>query len=449
MPKMTLVWLLIYCASLVRSFVDPVYGLVGYLFEYYLRPSLHWWGLPLPDLRWNMTISIVTAVTYFLNRASLSQQRTERNKALPFLLAIMLLMVVITPMAASMDRSWARVVLFSKIVAIYLLISQIVRTRKGFDTVVAMHIAGATWWGWEQYLDPRRDASRLANVGSADTLGDNLAAAHLLTVIPFIFVYLLTAKDKLLRALAVVATPLVVNLFILCNSRGGMLGLLFAGLCSFALAKRGHRTRLVAAAVLVGAVFWTLADPEFKARQQTTFDYGKEATAVERLESWQGGWNLIMDHPFGAGGEGYEVLSPAYITDIVNAHNGAERAPHNTYVLVLAEWGFPGMALYIAFIVATFVMLQRVRQRALPHDPGLFYRAFAIQVGLLGTMVAATFSDRFYGESFYWMCALAAALYRMPDEKVETVAVAVPERTPSPMSYWSTRPYRPANARMQ
>ena len=29
------------------SFFNPLYRLLAYLFEYYLRPRLHWWGDPI------------------------------------------------------------------------------------------------------------------------------------------------------------------------------------------------------------------------------------------------------------------------------------------------------------------------------------------------------------------------------------------------------------------
>ena len=420
----TITWLLIYVGSCVMSFVNPLWGVFGYIFEYYLRPSLHWWGQPLPNLRWNLTISLVLLASFLVRRQSLPACRPVRDPVTKWLLGLVLVMIIITPFAASWERSYDKLVMFAKYVAIYILIVQVVRTRRGFDTIVALHMAGAAWWGWEQYLDPKRTAGRLAHVGSSDTQGDNQAAAHLLTVLPFIFVYLLRSKDKRLRALALVAAPLVLNLFILCNSRGSTIGLGAGVLAAFFLARRGHRLRLVLATAAIGALFWNLADPEYKARQKTTADYETESTALERLESWQGGWRLIKENPLGTGGEGYEVLSPVYISEIVAAHGGELRAPHNTWVLVTSEWGIEGLFMYLGLIASTFLMLNSIRKRPLLGDD-LYYRAFAIQVGLVATLTASTFSDRFYGESFYWMCALAVALYRMLDDVPAEAAVTV------------------------
>ena len=440
MSKTTLLWLVTYFGSWVASAVNPLFGAMGYLFEYYQRPSLHWWGEPLPDLRWNLMISIVLIVTYFLRQHSLAQLKPVANPALKWILALTVLMLLVTPFAADVELSFDKAVQFQKSVVIYLLIIGVVRSQWAFDALVAMHIAGAGWWGYEQWLDPKREQSRLLHVGSSDTLNDNLAAAHLLTVLPLAFVYIVAIKDKRFRALALVCAPFVVNLFILCNSRGGTVGLLVGAVAALLLARSGHRLRMIAAIPVIAAVFFALADPEFIARQQTTANYDSEATAQARLSSWRGGLALIRDHPFGAGGEGYKVLSPRYIPEIVANYDGAERAPHNTFVLVASEWGLLGLIFYVGLLVSTLLALNKVRRLSSPTD-GMYYRALALQVGLIATSTAACFSDRLYGESFYWMCGLAIALYKLQHHQLAVAQeAAAPKKRELARSAWARAP---------
>ena len=115
-------------------------------------------------------------------------------------------MLVISPAALDTQASWASTLEFVKFVALYYLISAVISTERAFDIFVAMHIAGAGWWGWEIYLDPSRQGGRLEEAGG---YGINNAAAHLLTVVPFIVVYLTTSRDKSLRLLALCAAPFV------------------------------------------------------------------------------------------------------------------------------------------------------------------------------------------------------------------------------------------------
>ena len=78
------------------------------------------------------------------------------------------------------------------------------------------------------------------------------------------------------------------------------------------------------------------------------------------------------------------------------------------------------MFLYFGFMISTLLLLRAVRRRA-RDDPWFFFRSMAIQVGLTGTMSAAMFSNRLYGESIYWMCALAFTLYRLQVTELEGV----------------------------
>jgi hypothetical protein len=436
-PKFTIFWLIVYFGGMVASFINPVYGVLAYLFEYYLRPALHWWGRPLPDWRWNFIIGCVALAAFLIRRTSLPEMPRLKNPAVLWLIALIGCMALVTTWAVVPATSWDDTIAFAKLLIIYGLMIGTVRSQRMFDAVMATHIAGAGWWGWQAYVDPRRVSGRLLNIGSGDTLNDNLAAAHLLTVLPILCVYALTAKDKRLRILAIVAAPFIVNTFILCNSRGATVGLAVAFLLAMLLARPGHRIRMFGVAVAVAVMFYALADPQFIERQQTITD---EDAGAERIETWQGAWRLLTDHPFGVGGGGFEYLSPVYIPNVVEQHDGEVRSVHNTYLLIVTEWGIQGLIFFCGFIVTTFWMLNRVRKRSRAVDDGCYYRSVAIQLALAGTLTAAIFSNRFFGESIYWMCGLAVALCRVH-------ALELGAEATEPGTAEATQPkYRPAAA---
>ena len=431
MPKFTIAWLAVYFGGLIASVINPLYGLLAYLFEYYLRPSLHWWGKDLPAFRWSLLAAVVTAGSFVMNRTSLRKMPTVKNPALPWVLGLGAVTVLFTPLAANVAESWEWALDFLKLIALYGLMVGVVRTQGAFDAVLALHIACAGWWGWEAYLDPTRVAGRLLRVGSSDTLNDNAASAHLLTVIPFLVILAGTSKDKRLRALAILTAPFIINTFVLCNSRGSTLGLIAILLWSFRVARAGLRIRIAGAAIATALAFVLLADPVFFSRQQTTATYEEDPSATGRLESWIGGLKLLRDRPWGAGGRGFHELSPKYIPHIVEVHEGQLRAPHNTFVMVATEWGVQGLVLFLGFLWATFRILKRVRIRALEAD-WFYYRALGVELALVGQMVAGTFTDRLYGESVYWMAALAFALCRMQEAELPASATETAHRATSP-----------------
>ncbi len=185
------------------------------------------------------------------------------NPSLRWLLALGALMLPVTVLfAVNVERSFEFMTVFWKFIILYGLIVGVVRTRFAFDAFFLACIAGATWWGWNAYIDPDRAAGRLLAVGSSDTYSDNLAAAHLLTLLPMIVVYLMTSQRLALKAVNLFALVFIVNLFILCNSRGATVGLGVALVTSLALVRRGQRMRWASLAVVAPLVLglW-LADP--------------------------------------------------------------------------------------------------------------------------------------------------------------------------------------------
>jgi putative inorganic carbon (hco3(-)) transporter len=416
MSVTAIVWLLLYCAAAVATFSNPVFGSLGYLLEYYMRPELKWWGDQLPDLRWNLIISLALGLSFVLRRTSLRQMVAVPNPVLRWLLGLAAVMVLVSPtVAVDSSLSWEWSTQWVKMAIIFpLLVVGVLRTPSGFDWFISANMLGAGWWGYQAWMDPKREASRLINIGSGDSLDDNSAASHLLTILPMILVLALTEKNKRIRALALVATPLVMNTIILCNSRGATVAMVVALAAALVLVRSGYRLRLVIGGTVMGAIFLSLADPQFISRQQTTTNYEEDSSSQQRLETWRGAFRLVADRPFGAGGRGFHLLSPVYIPEIVEIHDGQPRAPHNTWAQVAAEWGVLGLICFTGMWVSAFRVLRLVKKKATADEqPFYYWRAFAIQLGIIGHLVSGVFGDRLYGEAGYWLLALSFALYRI------------------------------------
>jgi putative inorganic carbon (hco3(-)) transporter len=230
-------------------------------------------------------------------------------------------------------------------------------------------------------------------------------------VLPFVAVYAFSVKRRTTQAAILICGAFIVNVVILCNSRGATIGLLAMGAAAVAIAGRGRRLKLVAVAAAGLLTVVALADNDFLERQQTTVET-KDGSSQGRLLAWAAGLRFIADYPMGTGGRGFHILSPKYIPEIVESHEGEERSVHNTYLQLAAEWGIQGLILWSGFIISTLLLLRRSRRSA-ANDSWYFYRFMAVEIALIGTLVAGIFTNRLYGESVYWMCALAFALHRM------------------------------------
>src|SRR6187549_3010666 len=107
MPKFTIFWVITYVSGLFATLVNPVFGAYTYLFEYYLRPPLHWWGKGhLPDLRWNLIVSTVFLVAYLVKRNSLKDVGKPPTLPAKCLLGLLGVMFVVQQFAVNSELSW-------------------------------------------------------------------------------------------------------------------------------------------------------------------------------------------------------------------------------------------------------------------------------------------------------------------------------------------------------
>lgn len=451
MSMTAIVWAVLYVLAIALAILNPLTAALGYLLEYYMRPALKWWGDELPDLRYNLIISLVLGATFLMRRESLAKLVPTANLAVRWQLALLTVMVTVTftvainqPISLEWLTEWTKMAIIFPMLA-----AGVIRRRSHFNAFVVVSMLGAFWWGYEAWDNPQRRDGRLMNIGSGDSLHDNTASAHLITVLPFSIVYLLAESDVRLRAVGLIATPFIINTIILCNSRGSTVGLLAALTSSIFLIRSGLRLRVIGAGIGMALAVLLLADKQWIERQQSTTNYEEDNSASARLVTWLGAYELVKDYPLGTGGRGFHLLSPIYIPEIVEAHGGDLRAPHNTYAMVAAEWGIIGLVCYLGIYGSAFLNLSRVKRAAQTRENGFFYwRAFAMQLGIIAYMVAGSFSDRLYGEAGYWLVGLSYALLRVQRTEHAAIASATSEdagpsaetAAPAPASHSAVAP---------
>jgi len=191
-----------------------------------------------------------------------------------------------------------------------------------------------------------------------------------------------------ISALAVLAMP--VALFGVVGSRGGLrVGfVVLLGSLGWVLSLTYNRAAAVGFVVLL-PVLWVqsrykwrvlaLATPlliaggivfassEYGQRFANLWERGEDrATARIRLEIWQAGWQMFVDHPVtGVGPGNFHNLVCVY-----NPKLAENYAAHNNFVGVLAEGGLPGLVLYVFLFVGGLGMLWRIGVVAGHRWPG-------------------------------------------------------------------------------
>lgn len=412
MSSTTIAWLVAYVGGGLLSFYHPIYGLLAYFLTYYQLPKLRWWGKALPSMRWSLMISLAWVAGYLLRRRTLPPLKITKHPQSKWLVLFVInAFIVSLTTAVWAEETWETTVELLKFCILYFLIIGTIRTKEHFNYTFYAHIGGVFSWGWAAFTNPKRAAGRLMGIGGADSLNDNLTAAVLVAILPFVGSVFLNS-GKWLKAAFSIAGVFTLNTLILCNSRGGMLGLAMEGLLALKISKGPMRRNVFLTMLAGGALLIFLVDPQFIERQKLGDEYGTDGSALGRLDTWKGSVDLIIDHPFGVGGGGFKYLSPIYIPDVVEAHDGKRRTVHSTYLLALTDWGIQGFIFLVGFILSTFYELHDIRKKAPKTAEGqkIWLHSLAITLGFTGLLVAGIFTSRLMAEVLYWLPALSAAL---------------------------------------
>ncbi len=291
------------------------------------------------------------------------------------------------------------------------------------------YIYGQKYWGraiWQfAYGNPN-------DLGAYCLLQLSLAAA-----------VLVKETNVWIRRAALVGLGLLPVLVFLTQSRGAMIAMLLFG--AFAIA--GHKRELAAVfgtkfrrrifgALAVVAVLTVVIAPSSvwhrlsgltKATSASTLrEVDDTRSAEQRYEIWRVATRMIQDNPLMGVGIGAYPYAHQYTVrwETRNWFAGGQRDAHSTYLLVMAETGVPGFALFAAMIVSVLLYAKRVRRRARDVLPAESLQIYYLQAGLLAFLLAGLFGTFAYLHLLYIHLALVWAWAAETQSRIQQGVVA-------------------------
>jgi putative inorganic carbon (hco3(-)) transporter len=180
---------------------------------------------------------------------------------------------------------------------------------------------------------------------------DNNAFAVAVTmVIPLLVLWWRESRGKGLRMALLAGIALAYGSVISSWSRGGMLAL---GAVTLLLVWHSKRKLLAIPLLLaMGAVFFIQLPENWFGRMETLTAYQADASAQSRLEAWRIGLDFAMQNPITGGGfNAWPVLTLS---------TGGSMDWHSSYVKILAEHGFTGLAIWGGLLLGTLFSLTRL-----------------------------------------------------------------------------------------
>ena len=403
-------------------------GLFLFTLLLYLRPNELF-----PDALGTFPITkIVAAIAVFAYLASKlgsGDALTIKPFELKLLGGIALLALAFTPLAAApMDSIDMLLDMFIKVIIIFILMINVVRTRSRLRLMMSLVVVCGTIFAAlaiKSYLVGDFTVIEKMNVGVVGLRitgavggffgNPNDLATSLNMLLPLAVVLALTNRGSK-RVFYFLCSAILTAGVVVTFSRGGFLGLLTLG--AVLMWKAGRQNRVVTAmafAVMLGVMI--LAAPGgYAGRITSMFNIGEDPTGSSqaRRDLLERAASVAIHHPIiGIGMGNFHIYS---------IH---EQVAHNSYLEIAAELGLAGLGLYLLLIFAPLRSLRKIEDETAiansrassrvrdPKERETHYMSIALQGVLFAYIVCSFFGSIQYQWFLYYPVAYAIALRRI------------------------------------
>ena len=371
-----------------------------------------------PSLLWLSSfafwIALATTLVYVLTQLGLENTITARPREVNLVLLLTATALLSIPLALEPARAWEGFVEYLKVVLIFIVMINVIRTEKRLKWLWILVLIATCILSLNAVNDYRLGRLELQGVrikGSIGGLFDNPndLALHLATMFPIALALSFGSRYLLTKLLYLATALLIVAGIVVTFSRGGFLALLAASAVLLWKLIRSSRWMIPPVAAAIVVLFMLFAPGGYKTRLATTGDESSTA----RFDDFKKSLYVAVRHPLlGVGMDNYILFS------------NANKASHNAYTQVASEMGAAAALFYVLFIITPFRGLRRIEQQTYKVAPlrRFHYASIALQVSLVGYMVASFFASVAYLWYIYYLVAYAVCLRRIYDSAVESNA---------------------------
>ncbi len=289
------------------------------------------------------------------------------------------------------------------------------------------------------------NADRLAiEFGTISNTNDY--AVHLVYILPFVMWVGFTAKSRAVRIGAWGIVCFGILLVLKTASRGAFLAIL-AGIAYWLIRGNMRQRLILMSAGPVMALALIAFVPRSSLVRMVAFSATDSSTPEEAAESSEMRRYLLeksieytLEHPvFGLGFSQFREFEGAH-NQIIGDH-GKWDDPHNSYTQVASEGGIPAFALYLAAIVSTFLMINRVyrQARARPECADIRAAGFCIMLSMTMYCTGILFVNFSY---FLYLPIMTSLVIAVSNAAQDEFANRPPEPVTPQFGFAPTRPLR-------
>lgn len=366
-------------------------------------------------------LGFLSATAFYFAAATLfvyipTQLATEGNLTtfpteVKCVLLITVIAIVMMPLAKDSALAWETFNdSFSKAVAMFIVMVNVLRTRKRLMGIVWLSLSIGvvlSYMALSMYIrgEISVEGYRVA-VDIGGMFGNpNELALHLVMMTPIAIALGMAAKKTFMKYIYFIAAGLFVAGNVVTYSRGGFLGLVaVAGVLIWKLGKQ-QRIKIFAVSAVFFVLFIALAPGEYGKRIFSIFDSSLDSvgSSSQRTDLLKRSILVSIRNPWGIGIGNFPIVGQQNL------------GTHNAFTEVSSELGVVGFLAYVIFLVSPFRKLAAIERRLLAKDETrwFYYLAVGFQASIVGYMVSSFFAAVAYNWFAYYLIAYAVAFRRI------------------------------------
>lgn len=350
-------------------------------------------------------LAIFTLILYVPTQLGLNQGLSDKLPEVLFIILVAVAGLLSIPLALDPFYSWLSFLDYMKVVVMFIVMVNVVRTEKRLNALLLLAIAVSCVSSVAAINDYRTGRLLVGGIRIEGVLGGlfsnpNDLALHLVTMIPIAFVLFLATKTLPRKFFYLCCSGLFLGGVVATYSRGGFIGLACVMVVlAWKLARR-YRVLFASVGFVLVMLVVAIGPGGYKDRLTGGADSSAEARGGELKRSVY----LLLRHPLvGVGMNNYILYS------------NTSHASHNSYTQVGSELGILAMLAYIMLLATPLRRLAAIRRK---YDPTQrrgrgYYLIVGIETSLISYMVTSFFLSVAYIWYAYYLIGYAIALRRL------------------------------------
>lgn len=260
---------------------------------------------------------------------------------------------------------------------------------------------------------------RLGRFDAGYFLGNgNDFAWGLLIALPFTIHVYISSKSYMSKMISIGSFFVLLTGILGTQSRGAFLALLACVFYYFIWVGKRRVVGIISIIVVAVAIVPFLPD-QYLGRMETIQSYEEDNSAMTRIRAWTAATEMAIDNPIlGVGGGNFSsVFGRFYLPE--DSPTGKWYAAHSLYFLVLGEFGFPGLFIFIFIIWSNYKINNSTREilENSQDNFNLLHWPKIINMSLIGFAIGGIFLGGLNYPHIYIISSITLALNRMASEK--------------------------------